>query len=411
MINFVNESFRIIDALPARELRFFVVEGYRIIPKRALMRASFKLFNRENIFAAAFIAILLTVLWLIFSILRPFWMDFMWALILALTCYPVFIRLKAVFRGRGTVAAAVLTVLIFIALALPGSFILLNLGQEAKEAYRALSKISFSEKGLLLAEKIRGSSLQPFLQRWGIEPEQTEALLLDGIASGLRDVPRMIGEKVSAIFKNLALFGLHLLFVMVALFFFFRDGSRYAHFLVGLLPLERLYQERVVGAFSKTVTAVVRGMLVTAIVQGLLAGAGFAVAGVPVPMLLGLLTSITSFIPFLGAASVWVPASAYLIIQEEFLRGIGIALYGFLVISTIDNLLKPLIIGESIKVPVFVLFFTILGGLQVYGVIGIFLGPIILSLGMAFLTIYREIYLTVPPEKTEHDLPPAERKS
>ena len=372
------------------------------------MRASFKLFNRENIFSAAFIAILLTVLWLIFSILRPFWMDFMWALILALTCYPVFVRLKAVFRGRGTIAAAVLTVLIFIALALPGSFILFNLGQEAKEAYKALSKISFSEKGLLLAEKIRGSSLQPFLQRWGIEPEQTEALLLDGIASGLRDVPRMIGEKVSAIFKNLALFGLHLLFVMVALFFFFRDGSRYAHFLVGLLPLERLYQERVVGAFSKTVTAVVRGMLVTAIVQGLLAGAGFAVAGVPVPILLGLLTSITSFIPFLGAASVWVPASAYLIIQEEFLRGIGIALYGFLVISTIDNLLKPLIIGESIKVPVFVLFFTILGGLQVYGVIGIFLGPIILSLGMAFLTIYREIYLTVPPEKREHDVPPTE---
>jgi predicted PurR-regulated permease PerM len=72
------------------------------------MRASFKLFNRENIFAAAFIAILLTVLWLIFSILRPFWMDFMWALILALTCYPVFTRLKARFqRERGTIAASV----------------------------------------------------------------------------------------------------------------------------------------------------------------------------------------------------------------------------------------------------------------------------------------------------------------
>jgi predicted PurR-regulated permease PerM len=293
------------------------------------------------------------------------------------------------------------TLFIFIALVLPGSFILMNLGQEAKDAYKALSKISFSEKGIAAGREDQGLKPRSLSLNDGeSNPEQTEALLLDGIASGLRDVPRMIGEKVSAIFKNLALFGLHLLFVMVALFFFFRDGSRYAHFLVGLLPLERLYQERVVGAFSKTVTAVVRGMLVTAIVQGLLAGAGFAVAGVPVPMLLGLLTSITSFIPFLGAASVWVPASAYLIIQEEFLRGIGIALYGFLVISTIDNLLKPLIIGESIKVPVFVLFFTILGGLQVYGVIGIFLGPIILSLGMAFLTIYREIYLSVPPEKT-----------
>ena len=374
------------------------------------MRASFRLFNRENIFAAAFIAILLTLLWLVFTILRPFWQDFMWALILALTCYPVFTRLKALFRGRGSVAALVLTVFIFIALVLPGSFILMNLGHEARDAYRALSKISFSEKGLLLAQKIRSSSLEPFLERWGIEPGQTEALLLNGITSGLRDVPRMIGERVSAIFKNLALFGLHLIFVMVALFFFFRDGSRYAHFLVGLLPLESPYQQRVVGAFSETVTAVVRSMFVTAFVQGVLAGAGFAVAGLPVPMLLGLLTSITSFIPFLGAASVWAPASAYLLIQEEFLKGIGLGLYGFLIVSTVDNLLKPLIIGERIKVPVFILFFTILGGLKVYGVIGIFLGPIILSLGMAFLTIYREIYLSGPPEKTEHDLPPAAKE-
>jgi predicted PurR-regulated permease PerM len=371
------------------------------------MRASFKLFNRENVFAAAFISILLTLLWLVFTILKPFWQVFIWALILALTCYPVFTRLKNLFRGRGSPAAFLLTVLIFIALVLPGSFILMNLGQEARDAYKALSKIPFSEKGVLLAQKIKGSGLEPLLERWGIEPEQTESLLLNGIASGLRDVPRIIGERVSAVFKNVALFGLHLLFVMVALFFFFRDGSRYAHFLVGLLPLERRYQERVVGAFSKTVTAVVRSMFVTAFVQGILAGAGFAVAGLPVPILLGLLTSMTSFIPFLGAASVWVPASVYLIIQEEFLRGIGLGLYGFLVVSTIDNLLKPLIIRESIRVPVFILFFTILGGLKVYGVIGIFLGPIILSLGMAFLTIYREIYLSVPTEKTEHDVSPA----
>ena len=373
------------------------------------MRASFKLFNRENIFAAAFISILLTLLWLIFTILEPFWHAFMWALILAMTCYPLFTRLKSLFRGRGGLAALVLTLFIFFALLLPGSLVLMNLGQEAKDAYRALSKISFSEKGQLLADKIRGSGLQPFLERWGIEPGQTEAILLNGIASGLKDVPKMIGERVSAIFKNLAVFGLHLLFVMVALFFFFRDGERYARHLVGLLPLERPYQERVVGAFSKTLTAVVRGMFVTAFVQGVLAGAGFSIAGLPVPILLGLLTFITSFIPFLGAASVWLPASIYLIIQEAYLKGIGLGLYGFLIVSTVDNLLKPLIIGESIKVPVFILFFTILGGLKVYGVIGIFLGPIILSLGMAFLTIYREIYLSTPPVAVEHEFPQPEK--
>jgi predicted PurR-regulated permease PerM len=372
------------------------------------MRTSFRLFTRENLFAAAFIVILLTLLWLVFSVLEPFWADFIWALILALTLYPVFSRLKNLLRGRGGLSALVLTFLVFISLVLPGSFILINLGQEAKDAYHALSKISISDKGLLLAEKIRNSGLQPYLERWGIQPEQTEALIWNGISSGLRDVPKIIGERVSAIFKNLAIFGIHLLFVMVALFFFFRDGPRYARFIVGLLPLERAHQERAVGAFSKTVTAVVRGMLVTALVQGILAGAGFTVLGLPVPILLGLLTAINSFIPFLGAVSVWLPASIWLIVQEEFLKGIGLGLYGFLIISMIDNFIKPMIIGESTKIPVFLLFFTILGGLKVYGVLGIFLGPIILSLGMAFLTIYREIYLSTPAPKTEHDVPPAE---
>ncbi|MBN2033564.1 MAG: AI-2E family transporter [Deltaproteobacteria bacterium] len=369
------------------------------------MRSSFRLFNRENIFAAAFIAILITLLWLVFSLLRPFWADFMWALILALTCYPVFTRLKSFLRGKGGLAALLLTVFIFITVALPGSFILMSLGKEAKDAYTTLSKISFSEKGLLLAEKIRNSGIEPLLERWGIEPERAEALFLDGIASGAKDVPRIIGEKVSAIFKNLAFFVLHLLFVVVALFFFFRDGSRYTHFLVGLLPLEKPYQERVVGAFSRTVTAVVRSMLVTALFQGILAGVGYAIFGLPVPILLGVLTSITSFIPVVGAGAVWIPASLCLIVKAEFLRGIGLAFYGFLVVSMIDNFLKPLIIGKAVKVPVFILFFTILGGLKVYGVIGILLGPIILSLGMAFLTIYREIYLSAAPEKTRHDLP------
>jgi len=372
------------------------------------MRTSFRLFTRENLFAAAFIVILLTLLWLVFSVLEPFWADFIWALILALTLYPVFSRLKSLLGGRGGLSALVLTFLVFISLVLPGSFILINLGQEAKDAYHALSKISISDKGLLLAEKIRNSGLQPYLERWGIQPEQTEALIWNGISSGLKDVPKIIGERVSAIFKNLAIFGIHLLFVMVALFFFFRDGPRYARFIVGLLPLERAYQERAVGAFSKTVTAVVRGMLVTALVQGILAGTGFTVLGLPVPILLGLLTAINSFIPFLGAASVWLPASIWLIVQEEFLKGIGLGLYGFLIISMIDNFIKPMIIGESTKIPVFLLFFTILGGLKVYGVLGIFLGPIILSLGMAFLTIYREIYLSAPAPKTEHDVPPAE---
>jgi predicted PurR-regulated permease PerM len=226
---------------------------------------------------------------------------------------------------------------------------------------------------------------------------QAEQLIRRGILAGVKSIPKFIGEKVTTIFKNLALFGVHVLFIAVALFFFFRDGARYYRKIVEFLPLERGHREVAVQTVSRTVTAVVRGMLVTALVQGCLAGAGFAVAGscAGSPRTLHLLNS--SF--FLGAASVWIPSAIWLFMQDQHMAAVGLALYGALVISVVDNIIKPLIIGEGTKVPVFLLFFTILGGLRVYGFLGIFLGPIIIALGMAFLTIYREVYL-----KPSHEL-------
>ncbi|HJT25720.1 MAG TPA: AI-2E family transporter, partial [bacterium] len=159
-----------------------------------------------------------------------------------------------------------------------------------------------------------------------------------------------------------------------------------------LLPLEERHRHKVVHTFSITVTAVVRAVFLTAVVQGSMAGLGFYMAGVPVPILLGLAAFILSFIPFLGAASVWIPVSIWLFAQDHVVAGVGLVLWG-LVITAMDSVIKPWIIGNEAKLPLFWLFFTTIGGLKVYGLLGVFLGPIILSLGMAFLAIYREVYL------------------
>jgi predicted PurR-regulated permease PerM len=365
------------------------------------MDAKPRFFTRENLFAFAFLAILLTLIVLALTILNPFLGDFFWALILALTCYPLYKRLKSWLRGRGGLASFILTVAVLVALVLPGFFILMNLGQEAKRAYHAFSGISWVERSRTFADGLHSPRFKGILEKFGVQPEQAEAILRNSISSGLRSIPVLLGEKVSAVFKNLALFLLHAIFVAVALFFFFRDGDRYSTLLLELLPLEESHRNTVASTFSGTITAVVRGTFITALVQGLLAGGGFAVAGLPVPVLLGLLTSITSMIPFLGATSVWLSASVWLFLQGDTYHAVGLAVYGALIVSTADNILKPLIIGETTKIPVFLLFFTILGGLKVYGILGIFLGPIILAMGMAFLTIYKEIYLKSSQEKKE----------
>jgi predicted PurR-regulated permease PerM len=357
------------------------------------MDSSFKLFSRNNFFAVAFFAILVSLLWLVVSLLSPFLEDFIWAAILSLSFYPVYQRMHRWFGRRENLASALVTLLLLVALVVPGFFILMSIGQEARKAYEGLSTTPWEEKSEQVMEKLRGTQLQNLLEKSGLQLEKAEELLRKGIVAGVRSVPKMIGEKVTTVFKNLALFGLHLIFISVAIFFFFRDGPRFYHKLVEFLPLERGHREIAVQTVSKTVSAVLRGMVITALAQGLLAGAGFAVAGLPVPLLLGLLTFVNSFIPFLGAASVWIPSAIWLFTQDHYLAGLGLALYGACVISTVDNILKPLIIGEGTKIPVFLLFFTILGGLRVYGFLGILLGPVILALGMAFLSIYRDVYL------------------
>lgn len=362
----------------------------------------FRFFSRENLFAFAFLVILVTLIVLAATILSPFLGDFLWAIILAFIFYPLFMRLKNLLRGRANLASFLLTAALLIALVLPGFFVLMNVGQEAKRVYQAFSGsgMDWIEKSLSVTERFP-SRFKGVLEKFGTEPEQAEAILRNAIDGTLKAIPKFVGEQVSVVFKNLALFTLHALFVAVALFFFFRDGARYAGLLVELLPLEEKYSQVAVATFSKTVTAVVRGMFITAFLQGVLAGTGFAIAGVPVPVLLGILTAVTSMIPFLGATSVWLPASIWLLFQGQTFWGVGLALYGLLIVSMVDNVLKPLIIGETTKIPVFLLFFTILGGLKVYGVLGIFLGPIILAMGMAFLTIYKEVYLKPAQQKAK----------
>ncbi len=367
---------------------------------------SFKPFTRENLFAVAFFAILVSILWLVGSLLSPFLEDFLWAIILSLSSYPLYQRLKRILRHRENLASLLITFLLLVALVLPGFFILMSIGQEARRVYDDLSTTPWEQQSQHILEALRGTFLEGLIKKSGIQMEQAEELLRRGILAGVKSIPKFIGEKVTTIFKNLALFGLHVLFIAVAIFFFFRDGARYYRKMAEFLPLEHGHREVAVETVSRTVTAVVRGMFVTALIQGCLAGAGFALAGIPVPVLLGLFTFINSFIPFLGAASVWIPSAIWLFMHDQYFAAIGLALYGALVISLVDNILKPLIIGEKTKIPVFLLFFTILGGMKLYGLLGIFLGPIIIALGMAFLTIYREVYLRpsrepLLPEKKE----------
>ncbi len=224
-----------------------------------------RFFTRENLFAFAFLVILVTLIVLAVTLLSPFLGDFFWALILALTCSPLYKRLKGFLRGRANLASFILTTALLVALVLPGFFILMNIGQEARKAYHAFSAISWVETSRSLTESLHSPRIKGILEKFGVEPAQAEAILRNSISNGLKSIPMILGEKVSAVFKNLALFLLHAIFVAVALFFFFRDGDRYAELFLELLPLEKSHRDTVAATFSGTITAVVRGTFITAL--------------------------------------------------------------------------------------------------------------------------------------------------
>ena len=355
------------------------------------MKAEFNL-NRQNIFVIAFFALLAVLISMLLSLLGPFIGCFLWATILVMVFYPVYSRLLIWTGNRLNLSAFLATTLVLILLALPGFFVVLNLAREIPKVYDFISTSQWDQKSLWVMEKLKFVNLEAWIQTLGLDSTQTNSALQREISANLQRFADLALQKITEVFSSLPFFALQVVFVTVALFFFFRDGSRLAIKAVELLPMEPGHRIKVAHTFSITVTAVVRAVFLCALMQGVLTGLGLFVTGVPVPILLGLVAFVNSFIPFLGAASVWIPACIWLLVQNQGMAAFALALCGS-VITILDQVMRAWLIGKEAKLPIFWLFFTTIGGLKVYGFLGIFLGPIILSMGIAFLAIYREVYL------------------
>jgi Ca2+-transporting ATPase len=167
--------------------------------------------------------------------------------------------------------------------------------------------------------------------------------------------------------------------ILVTLFFCFRDGKEIIKQLqLGLVRFLGEYQHIYLQAAGSTTRAVVYGLVLAALGQGILAGIGYYVAGVKAPALLGAITALLAMIP-MGATLVWFPTGIILILKDQLWPGLGLLLWGFLAVSTIDNVIRPLVISGASQVPFLVVLFGVLGGLTAFGAVGLFLGPVILA--------------------------------
>ncbi|QQR81960.1 MAG: AI-2E family transporter [Deltaproteobacteria bacterium] len=192
--------------------------------------------------------------------------------------------------------------------------------------------------------------------------------------------------------KNFLLFVLNYIVALFIFFFFIRDGESLGKAIKDLFPMTAENKEKFFDRLLVTVSAIVRGLVVTAIVQAVLSGVAFALLGVPFAIFFSALIAFLALVPVGGAAFVWFPIALYLGFSGSWVKAIILMVWGGGVISLVDNILRPFLIGDKTKIPTLFLFLSILGGLSYYGVIGVFLGPIFLSLFIALVEIYRKEY-------------------
>ncbi|SDU33624.1 AI-2E family transporter [Geopseudomonas guangdongensis] len=314
-------------------------------------------------------------------VLAPFWSALFWAAVLAFASWPLMRGLTRLLGDRPATAAGLLTLGWMLLVAVPLVWLGFNLADHLRQALALFKDMQVA--GLPPApEWMAGLPLvgPSLVEAWETLDQQGSALLAS--------IKPYLGEVGNWLLARSARIGggvLELALSLVLVFFFYRDGPRLAEYALSLL--ERLlgnraehYLELVAG----TVQRVVNGVIGTAAAQAALAFIGFMIAGVPGALVLGLLTFVLSLIP-MGPPLVWIPASAWLFWQGSYGMGLFLAVWGLVVISGVDNVLKPYLISRGGNLPLVVVLLGVFGGILAFGFMGLFLGPTLLAVAYSLI--------------------------
>jgi predicted PurR-regulated permease PerM len=201
-----------------------------------------------------------------------------------------------------------------------------------------------------------------------------------------------LASQVRGIAQNVFVFMVNVFIALFTLFFFLRDGKALCQRIGRLLPMESQYQEHLFTKVIDAIFAVVHGCLIVAMIQGLLAGLAYWVLGVPFAILLGVATAFAALLPIGGSTLISVPTSIYLFLQGNNLYGMILLVWSLGIVGSVDNLLKPILIGSRLRLPTLFLFFGLLGGLSLFGALGLVLGPVLFALLAALLDLYMKEY-------------------
>ena len=344
--------------------------------------------KRDQFVSIFFIALLVFVVYQVVLIFSPFFKAIFWSAILSFAFYPLYKKLQ--YRISSEVPAAIImTVLIFFIVIPPLVLLFVNLTTQTIELYQAV--LDYIRAGGLerLIDQVRSIGLIRNIEAQILEKEFLKENTTVWLLNSSRNIGNFAAAQAGTITKNLLFVFLNMMLTIFVIFFFLKDGQRIYDFIYQVVPISEKHKKLVFERINETFSAVIRGQLLTSFTQAFVAGIAFWFLGLPVPIFFAAITFIGAMIPIVGASAVWFPLVIYLVTLNQTTKALVLFLFGVLVISLIDNIMKPALIGEKTKLPYLMLFFGILGGLKIYGLMGVFLAPVVMSLFFALVGIYK----------------------
>lgn len=329
------------------------------------------------------IALLVSLLFI--SMIRQFIVVILLAGIFSAMAQPVFHTLTRWFRGRKALASLMTLLIIFLMIFLPLAGIL----------------------GIVAGQAVKISqSVKPWIEQWAGTPSAFNEtfqklpyhdLIYRYQSTILQKAAELVGTLSSFLFNNISsftmatIYSIFLFFVFLyTMFFLIREGDAILNRILYYLPLPETDEQRLLDRFTSVTRATIKGTLVIGIIQGTLAGFGFWFAGIDSAVFWGTIMSLMSVIPSVGAAIIWLPAVIFLAVSGQYAQAAGLFAYCALLVGTIDNLLRPWLVGRDAELHELLIFFGTLGGISMFGLIGFIVGPIIAALFVTIWQIYAE---------------------
>ena len=332
----------------------------------------------------------LLLMYLLHAILSPFLGTLVWAAAIGVITYPLYERLLARYKGREITAAALLTAAVVLAVIIPLIGLIFTISHEAALAYQYLEASTAGGSSLALGNLLNHPAVIPWLEK--IRP-LTSSLNLDLDAMLLPTVKKGIAAMLNystGILKNFFGFLFKLILMVIALFFFYKDGARFLERFLLVVAIRDGLMTTIIDTIKRVLGAVMYGIVLTCLVQGTLGGLGFWAAGLPSPILFGALMAICALIPVIGTALIWLPGALYLLMQGQTIHALLLIAWGAVVVSGIDNIIRPLFISGIAKLHILVIVLGVLGGLLAFGITGVVAGPVILALALVFFEESRQ---------------------